>query len=397
MRKSESFRGIGLLALLGVAMLGPGCGSGGYQSDEDFVNSIRQSSATGEVDGTMPPVDQNMEETVAKIRVETNEFDVGVVPNDRLYRTQFKIYNDGKMPLKITRIDTTCACTQGIIPPGGGVIAPGGEGHIDVVIDPYRILGFYSRKVLTITSTDPRNTMTEVGVTARVEPEYELDMDEINLGEIQKGGAETRTIRFRQLQDKPIALTQLEPLTQGATNPKIPGVSGEIVPVPETDWKAPGKAEFDLVFTVGPELPAGPFKRHMLLHTNVERIQRHHFILEGAVIAPYRVLPVYPERAMFKPESPGGALRAQVTFFGEAAITLDNIRTENPHVHAEPKPGSLSTEAILDVTLKDLKPGEGIDDTIRVRVTLGDRAYEEIVGVRFGNPGDSSHDHDHDH
>ncbi|MBX3176819.1 MAG: DUF1573 domain-containing protein [Candidatus Hydrogenedentes bacterium] len=395
MRKTGSFREIPLLALLGVAMLGPGCGSGGYQSDEDFVNSIRQSSVTGEVDGTMPPVDQNMEDAVAKIRVETNELDVGVVPNDRLYRTQFKIYNDGKMPLKITRIDTTCACTQGLIPPEGGVVPPGGEGHIDIVIDPFRIPGFFSRKVLTITSTDPRNMMTEVGVTARVEPEYELDMDEINLGEIQKGATETRTIRFRQLQDNPITLSQLEPLTQGAANPKIPGIAGEIAPVPETDWQSPDKAEYDLVFTVGPDLPAGPFKRYVLLHTNVPRFQRHHFIFEGSVKAPYRVMPVYPERAMFKPEGPGGALRAQVTFFGEAAITLDNIRTDNPHVHAEPKPGSLSTEAILDITLKDLKPGEGIDDTIRVRVTLGDRAYEEIVGVRFGNPDDTSHGHAH--
>src|SRR5690606_23426682 len=110
----------------------------------EFLTSVQQSGKTGvEADGTMPPMGESMDQ-IAQIRLETKDLDLGLVANDKIHHAKLKVFNDGKMPLKITKIDTTCACTMGSIPPERALIPGGGESWIDVTLDPNRVPGFYS-------------------------------------------------------------------------------------------------------------------------------------------------------------------------------------------------------------------------------------------------------------
>jgi len=392
------FAGVGLCFL-------SGCGDGGYVSEEQFLESVRQEPAhTGETgEGTLPPVGESMD-NVARIRVETNEFDVGVIANDKLHFDKLKVFNDGKMPLKLTRVDTTCACTQGSIPPERAVVPAGGETWIDVVIDPYRIPGFHSHKVLTIVSTDPEQGAVQVGVTAEVAPEFEVEQDTIDVGDIAKGETLERRVRFRQVQDAPITLGGIEPATKGANGPLVPGVSGVVEPIPEADWQEPGHPEYDLVITIGPELPAGTLQRNLLLNLDTPRMKQFWLAITGTVIAPYTVTPNYPTRAVIKAAPKVGAPTGHAAFAAKLPITLSDFVTDVPGLVIATQAGISPNEMGLVFTLPDGLPPVAIDTVVRLKVHVDGRSFDELVAVRSapaaGAPqlpeGHSAHDgHDH--
>lgn len=376
------------IVMLAASLLGAlsGCGGSAPMSEEDFLESVRGSNVTGEEGaGTIPPVGESMDQ-VARIRVETNEMDVGTIANDRLHHTKLMVYNDGKYPLKLTRVDTTCACTQGFIDPQRAEVPPGGESWIDVVIDPYRIAGFHSRKVLSITSTDPTQGLVEVGVTAQVAPEYEISAETVELGDIQKGESVETRIRWRQLQEQPINLGAVDPVTAGANGPTIPGVAARLEAIPEAEWKQPARPEYDIVVTVGPELTAGSFERRIQLNHDLPRFKFHRIILTGTVVAPYEVKPAYPTRAQLISDPATGALSTVITVTAESPVTLLGISAEEPALAVEARPGASANEAALAVTLSGEAAAKPMDTVIRFQVQVGDQVFDEFVAVRAGTP-----------
>ena len=250
MRKVSECMLVGCLALV-VAIGFAGCGNSEYESADDFLNSIDTEADNGvPLEASMPPVGTESEQgELAKIRVETDELDMGLIAYNELAHKKLMVYNDGGMPLKITRVDTTCACTKGEVKPENSVIQPGQSSWIDVVVDPRRIPGFHSRKVLTITSTDPSQMTVEVGVSAAVDPEFDIGSDEIDLGDVEKGVPFEKRIRFRQLIEDTVNVVGLEAFVPGLLRLADPGFTTEVVPVPESEWKVEGRHEFDLVLS----------------------------------------------------------------------------------------------------------------------------------------------------
>lgn len=380
--------GVAAILITLSSLLLHGCGGQKHQTEEQFLDSLH--GGEGTEDGTMPPVDKPFE-NVAHIRVETNEMDVGVIENDKPHHTKLTVYNDGKMPLKLTRVDTTCACTQGFIAPENAEIPPGGSAWIDVVIDPYRIPAFDSHKVLTITSTDPMRPQVEVGVAAHVQPEFEVDMDspdseEVDFGEIPKGSSVTKHVRLRQLQDAPITISKIEPLTDRPTLPKIPGASGTFVEVPESEWKTPGKREFDIAMTLGPELPAGPFERYLFVHMDVPRVKQFRLAARGTVMAPYAVVPLYPQRATLAIDKDESKIVAHASVKASSMVTITDIVSDNENVIAALQPSSFPNEVGLDFTLSESAGPESIDSVVRFKVSVNGQVYDEFVGVRLDLP-----------
>lgn len=383
--QEQLFNSIAVLAAILILSAGllQGCGGGDVESNEDFVKEMRNRS--GEADGTLPPIGEPMG-NVAQIRLETHEMDLHIA-NDQPHFDKLKVYNDGKMPLKITKIDTSCACTQGSISPERATIQPGQSTWIDVMVDPTRIPGFKTRKVLTITSTDPERSFIEVGVTSHVDPEYELDTDdEIDVGDMMKGNTVERTIRFRQIQEAPVHVTNVEPLTVGIRNAKIPGVTAELTEIPEAQWKTPGKREYDIKLTIGPDLPAGKFERNVMLTTDVARFHVQRILVLGTVVAPYQVTPLYPERAVLVPDATGANLSTAFLIIGNSPVTIANVAPEDPALVTEVVPGDSADQAKLTVRLPGAAPAGTLDETIRFQVNVDGHAYDEFVGVRFGTP-----------
>jgi hypothetical protein len=330
---------------------------------------------------------------VAKIRFETTDLDLGLIRNDEIHHHKLKVYNDGKMPLKITKIDTTCACTMGYVTPETALVQPGGESWIDVTLEPKRVPGFSSHKVLTVTSTDPTQAQVQIQVRSTIDPEFSLDTADIVLGDIPKGEVVERRVRFRQIQDIATTVTGIEVLTQGPKAAKIPGITARVEEIPEAQWQTPGKREYDIVVVTSPDLSAGLFERNLLLVTDVKRIPKFLITFKGTAIAPYTPSPVYPERALLTPGIQAGDLVARASFTSTGTLSLSIAGTSNPDLTATVVPGATPNEMYVEAHMPEARMPQALfDEAVTVQVTAEGKTFTEIFGVRnAGNsevPGD---------
>lgn len=398
-KRSAVYSITGLLLVFSLSATLTACGPSEHQSDEEFLDAVRGAGKSGDTaDGTVPPVDRPMDE-VARARMETNDLDLGVVPNDRITHRKLKVYNDGKMPLKITRIDTTCACTMGHITPENAVVAPGQESWLDVTLDPNRVMGFKSHKTLTITTSDPVQGQIAVDVRAQIEPEFALDIDEeLALGDFAKGERLERRIRFRQVQEAPATILGVEPISTGARAAKISGLDIRVDEIPEAEWQTPGKREYDIVIGTTPEISAGTFERTLVMRTDVPRLQRFPIYVAGTALAPYTANPVYPQRVALQPEEGADGFIARVNFGGSGDISVVPGAPSNPALVATAVQGALPASWVLElrIPLSGLEAHKAFDETVPVEVTADGKTYTEIVGVQYTSAGHSPDDgHDH--
>jgi len=376
---------VGLWALhaAGLAFILAGCGEAPNETDEAFLESVRASNVVGETGTPTLPGAGEDPAKAPSIQLETTELDVGVIANDRPHHTRLNFTNKGGMALRISNITSSCPCTEGTVTLDNAVVAPGAAGWIDITIHPDRLLGFRTRKVLTVTSTDPVNSVIEVGVTTAIDPEYELSPELLEVGEIEKGATFERRVRFRQIQDAPISVLNFEMATDGSKAATVPGIAVAIADIPEAEWQAAGKREYDLIFQFGPDLPAGEFKRSAFLYTDIPRFGRQRIGITGTVKAPYEVTPLYPERALLALVPGTGYAQARFEFVADDLVTLKDLAPEDPRLTAAIEDGSEPGRAVLLVTLPNAASEAPMDTIVRLNVEVGGVAYSELVGVQY--------------
>ena len=217
--------------------------------------------------GILPPVDQAQDQ-VAHLEVETDTFDMGTVPNHEPTTKPITVRNTGQKTLEVKDITTTCACTTGKITPEQ--IRPGGEATLEVTVYPNRVPGFYSKKRLTIMSNAPNAPMQNIDVTAHIEPEFSVEPEELDFGEVQKGQKAQRQVLFRQVGGEPIEVLDVRPMDEAEK-----GVSFEYARRPESAWQEPGKAEYEIVATLEPWAPIGEYSQAYEIITSCKRVPRY--------------------------------------------------------------------------------------------------------------------------
>ena len=232
-------------------------------SDEEFIAQLRTSGKTGDVPGQPPgrsPTIVGQENMAAKIEVEANVYDFGLIASDTIAHRQLKVYNRGKVPLEISGIDTQCPCTMGYLPEK---IEPGGEAILKVTVDPNLMQGFQSEKILTIKSNDPVNRHFRIIVRASVNPEIAIEPNVLNFGIVEAGDTPERFIRIRQLADDNFTISNIEP--RGAQDKHFIVAHRE---VPEEDWAHPGKREYDVSVAISPTASPGEHAIGLYVYTN---------------------------------------------------------------------------------------------------------------------------------
>ena len=383
MRYYIAFKLISIVALVAsIPWVFMGCGSK-YESTDEFLNELPTEKQAGDSEaGSLPPIGDPIDEA-ARLRVETNEFDMGTIKHDELGHGRLNIYNDGEMPLKISKIDTTCACTQGHIAPENAVIEAGGSSWIDIVVDPRRIPGFHTRKVLSIYSTDMTQSVVTVEVSSKVDPEFDIGPEIIEVGDIPKGERFEKHIRFRQLIDKPVNILQLKPYGLPVLEIGDPDIVAEVRDVPENEWNTPGHIERDLVISFEPDMPAGAFSRKILLETDIRGgSNRMPLTFTGTIIAPYDVSPPLPDCAELGPGELPGTYVARFKFTSATPISIGTIATSDDSVTAAVVPGDSPTEAIVE--LSSVGPPPEVEPrfvTAEVEVHANGASYTEKIGV----------------
>jgi len=252
-------------ALLCVTLLcgcgDSGSGDGDVDPDEAFLEQVRQSAVSaygaGQDTGRIQPGNR-----VAKIELEMNDYLMEEISYKGLGHGEIKIYNRGTGNLEVDRITTTCNCTVGAV--RDRVIPPGGSTILDITVDPARINGFYTTKVLTLYTNDPLNPFVSISVTTHIEPEAEFSPDKFLLGIRSQSETVDMVTRVRQLRERPLEILSVD------FPQKSPYFTVNFEEVPESEWKTPGMREYIIRGRLLPGAPEGEYLKVILVKSNLE-------------------------------------------------------------------------------------------------------------------------------
>lgn len=208
--------------------------------------------------------------------------DMGTVPRDVLATAKFTIYNRGTEELKLTKDPKpSCGCTSATV--GTKVIAPGGQTELTAILDLKKVHGFSTTKSVQIFSNDPDNARKIVRFKVDIEPEYVLEPNELDFGEVAKGQEVTKHIILRQTGKQKFTLTKV----RAPSN--YPALRFTFEQRPKDQWLQPGYCEYDITATLSPEAPPGRFNERFFVTTDLKHLANVSFTAKGSIKAFYKV------------------------------------------------------------------------------------------------------------
>ncbi len=347
----------------------------------ETIHELQEQTPLSEGVGAAPPLDAD--QTQVPVLEVVAEIDLGEVPNDRLSRHTLSLKNAGKEPLELTEVQSNCACTRGRIPDNGDWIAPGQTGTIEITVDPHRIPGFYSSKILSIFSNDPQEPMTDVTVIAHIDPEFEIVPQEVDFGEVAKGTVVTKTQHIRQLVDDPLEITEVKEHLAVLPNQHLADLDFLLEEVPPAQWKIPGKREYTVIITLNPIMPAGAFTRKYEVVSNVQRMPWFRGTIKGSIAAPYHISPTFPHKLSLLPLDPKQPHNkvGTVLLSAQSAIEIADLALEHPLFEIQITPNTPALEKKIEFSLREIAPSGRVLETIPFFVQVGEESYPERVVV----------------
>lgn len=366
-----TFRLVALVGFVGAIMVS-GCVDTVKGDDEAFLEQVRSSAdvaesaiETGNVPGTTEDPD-----AIPVIEVETDYLDFGIIPTTGMAHDEFTVRNVGKAPLNVSDVKTTCGCTQGKIV--DTTIPAGGETVVQVAVDPKRIYGYESTKTLTIYSNDPKKGAVQVKVHAAIEPEFELDPDNLDFGTLEKGEGAEKTVVMRELTDVPVGLLDMQ-----VGGPAAGWLEVSFEERPEQQWKVPGKREYAITASIKPTAPAGDLTAQALMKLDLPRVTKYYLKVHANVEAFYTVV---PEARMgggnFGPVKPGTMVDNVIRIKAAEPFTLVSVSADKPYItltsHDYDEPG---------VQAANVEPGSADENAPTVAPP---EEFAKAIDVRIG-------------
>lgn len=128
-----------------------------------------------------------------KLRCDENTFDFGDAWSGTVVEHAYVIHNDGKSPLELLNVKTTCGCT---VVDYDKVIAPGGQGKVTVKLTLSKAVQSQpvSRSV-QVESNDPANKVVPLTIKGKVKPRVALEPSNAVFGTVTDETDVTRVIK----------------------------------------------------------------------------------------------------------------------------------------------------------------------------------------------------------
>ncbi len=308
-----------------------------------------------------------------KIWVESTTYDTGVVPNHTKTVKEVPIANKGTAPLKITDVKTTCGCVAAAIT--DKIVAPDSATTLAITIDPKRIGGFKSKKTLTIFSNDPNNPRLRIDVLTQIEPEFALEPDNIEFGEVQKGAAAEASLILRQLGDEPIEVLDVKPWGS------VQGLELSAEEIPPDQWVKPGHREYRIKAKLSPEMSPGFFLGRFKIQTTCKRMPFASSFAKAAIKAFYSITPnsvvLHNHRANVQKAS------ATVAVSADRPFEITNLSATDEAILLSTRPGNKPNTTFIDLKLApEARPGSW-NQKVSFNVQSGEEVYQEQVHVRL--------------
>ena len=323
----------------------------GYRSSE----AVRTESATLQVASAA----STNEDTGGRLDVLAPEFDLGVIRNDEETVKTLSVRNVGSGTLEIKDVRTSCGCTKGHFQDRRKQevksikIEAGESAELYISVDPFRVPGFDSRKTLTLFTNDPENLTASFDVLAKVDPEFEVDPEQLHLGVLNKGDSATAQAIVRQLTDSEFDVTSVR---AGARANET--YTAKLSPRPESEWRTPGKREWTLdVELNSAALRKGLFRDRVYIETTCERLRTYGYMINAEVDSFYSVIPEMLHRR--DAVEAGAASVTSAVVSSEQPISIEDLTSSDPDVVVEvKKDGGAANTIILDLSVKEnAKPG----------------------------------------
>jgi len=313
------------------------------------------------------------------------QLDFGTIPREGLTMRQIKLHNRGTDFVEIKKVHSSCGCTKVAILEAEKKIPPGGTSIVNVTADPKGIRRFVSKQTVTITSNDPLKPESRISVLARVDPEFELEPEELDLGELRKGAPIEKTILFRQLTDEPIEIKDLVRTKPGDD------ITLSFAKRPDNEWKNPGKNEYTITVRLAEDISPGDIKDTIAILSTCKRLPSFSYSIKGKITAFYKVTP--PRGVMLRSPSPDGSPGVGIaTVIADRPFELVDLKPTTDEMVVSSKPGPSPNSVALEIGLKpDAKPGrrnENIAFTVKSsEESLRDRLEVRIFVASGSEPG----------
>jgi hypothetical protein len=322
----------------------------------------------------LPPVDADQND-VPQIAAETAAYHMGSIANNKATKGAVKIYNRGTKPLEITKIGTSCGCTKGKMQTNGEVIPPGEERNLEVTVDPFRIPGFTSTKILTLESNDPKKPAIKISVTADVIPEYTLEPAVFALGDINKGETRELEIVFRPAPESGVNLVNVKPVRVAQ------GLTIEIEDRAKTLWKHPEapekviKLEFD-----SNEAQAGKYTGYISVETDAKRLLKYQRKITANILSFYKVDKSTLSLGML---TPGRERASTATISSDQELEIIDVKVTGDAFTATTQKSTDGKSHRLTVAYSGSETPGRKTERLEFKVKAGDKIVSDVIRV-FG-------------
>lgn len=329
-----------------------------------------------------------------KIELEATKLDLGEIDNSKPTTTTLMVYNRGGAPLEISDIRTTCGCTVGEMEKNGfrsdwmpvPFIPPKDQLPMTITVDPFRIAGFDSTKVLTVISNDPVTPAVEIPVTARVRPEFTLEPESLELGSVQNGESNEARVILREADTTDLEVTEVRPGRNATrkTGPEDTDVdSGEILysldlnERPQSEWANPDRKEWEILVKFAPNLPVGTFSDSFHILTNTKRLPSFAYRVSANVESFFSVTPTM--LSVRNAVDPGSSQIATAVVSSEAEFSLDDVEVTGEAFSVAVREGDKPNTKFLDLGVRpDAGPGLK-NESVSFTVRSGDKAVKHTM------------------
>jgi hypothetical protein len=163
------------------------------------------------------------QEKGAKIVFESTAKDFSKVNEGAVLKHIFRFTNKGNETLEIIRVDSSCGCTSALL--SANKIAPGKSGEIEVLIETKDLPASELNKTVSVMSTDPKQPVVVLTLTAVVEPEFVISEPSIYFGNVPRGQEVTKEILITIPPNKPSRLLDASS-TDASVTVKLEPVAG---------------------------------------------------------------------------------------------------------------------------------------------------------------------------
>ncbi|MFP6583877.1 MAG: DUF1573 domain-containing protein [Candidatus Hydrogenedentota bacterium] len=385
----RNFKLLTTLLLLGAMAFLSGCGSdsgtettepettatdseaSAPATDAEFLEEVRASTEMAEAaPAERAQIDPASTEAPPLIVLETKEFDMGMVHVKEHTIKQISIYNHGGQPLVISKVSTSCGCTTGRMLED--TIAPGQTGTLEIEIDPSRINGYRSRKVLTLASNDPVNPSVKLIVAAQIPGELLFSTRDFIFDTLEDGVAASKTLRVTQTTSEPVLIGELE--VRGG--PEF--MTASKVDVPQDEWVDAEIPEFDLVVHISDASTAGRYAPTVKVPVEDGRGKRLSFPVRLTVRGDYSFEPF---DITLRNVATGELQEGVSVLTSSVPLTVEEVTNTNPNVTVTLVPGEEPNSYRFDVTIPEVVENRLQKDEWTVSMLVDGKSVTETLKV----------------